>query len=91
MQNQDTVGVTFVNLVAGRGTFNGVVNLSFATLNFTPNTETGEIESDPVISCRLRMDLVCAKQLLTALQDLVKSIEVAAVPTDEIEHTARPN
>ena len=36
MRDSDSVGVTFVNTVIGRGTLNEVINLAFSTFNFTP-------------------------------------------------------
>ena len=90
MKSEDQVGVTFVNTVIGRGIFNGVVNLSFGVFNFTPNDE-GQVDVDPAIACRMRMDRVCATQLRNALNDLLAAIEQAdaaipgSVPTPEIE------
>lgn len=52
----------FVNQVAGCGHLNGVVNVTFATAQFTPNKE-GKIDPDLVITSRLRMDMACARQL----------------------------
>lgn len=75
MNNQDNIGVTFVNSLATRGIFNGIINLSFATFNFTPNN--GQVEADPVISLRMRMDKVCARELRDALNELINSIEQA--------------
>ena len=72
----DNVGVTFVNMLLGRGILNGVINLTLGVLNFTPDTEaeTG-IDMDSVISSRLRMDIPCAKQLHKALGDLLDSVD----------------
>lgn len=77
MKSMDQVGVTFVNTVVGRGILNGVVNLSFAVLNFTPGDDNKSIDPDPVINCRLRMDKMCATQLRNVLNDLLESIDKA--------------
>lgn len=75
-KSMDSVNVQFVNTVIGRGSLNGVVNLSFATFCFTPNDE-GQVDIDPVISCRLRMDKMCATQLRDVMNELLASIERA--------------
>jgi hypothetical protein len=76
MRAADDVGVTFVNVIVGRGSFNGVVNLSFGVFNWTP-TEQGTIDPDPAVACRLRMDKQCAIQLRDNMIDLLKSMEEA--------------
>ena len=76
IKSSDNVGCTFVNTVVGRGILNGVINLSFATFNFTP-TDTGEVDVDPVVTCRLRMDKVCATQLRDVMNSLLADIEKA--------------
>lgn len=73
MKNIDETGVTFVNTVLGRGVLNGVVNLTFGTLLFTP--ENDRIEPDMVVSSRLRMDELCARRLFEALAELITSID----------------
>ena len=80
MKSIDQVGITFANVVVGRGVFNSVVNISLAALQFSP-TEDGKVDSDPAITCRLRMDLPCARQLRDTLDDLLTRIE-------KTEHTA---
>ena len=74
MKSADQVGITFANTVVGRGIFNSVINVSLAALQFTP-TDDGKIESDPVITCRLRLDVPCATQLRDALDELLVLIE----------------
>jgi hypothetical protein len=76
MNSSDNVSTTFVNTVIGRGSLNGVINLSFSTFNFTPNDQ-GQVDIDPVISCRLRMDKVCATQLRDVMNELLAAIEKA--------------
>ena len=58
---------TFVNQVVGSGFVNGVINVTFATANFSPRTTEGPIDPDLVITSRLRMDLFCAQQLYETL------------------------
>ena len=76
MLPSDSVGCTFVNTVVGRGVLNGVVNISFGTFNFTP-TDDGQVNVDPTVSCRLRMDKVCATQLRDVMNELLAAIEKA--------------
>jgi len=73
MKDQDKVGVVFVNTVVGRGLLNNVANLTFSTYNFSP-AEDG-IEADPVISCRLRMDIQCLRQLHESTGELLATLE----------------
>lgn len=56
------VPTTFVNQVVGSGHLNGVVNVTFATAQFTPNSDN-TVDPDLVISARLRMDMFCAQTL----------------------------
>ena len=77
MKAADDTGVTFVNVVLGRGMLNNVVNLQFGVFQFSENEETGKIEPDIVINCRLRMDRMCAQQLYTQLGELFEQIEKA--------------
>jgi hypothetical protein len=56
----------FVNQVAAIGHLNGVVNMAFATAQFTPNP-SGGVDPDLVITCRLRMDLYCVGQVYEQL------------------------
>ena len=85
MKSEDAVGTIFVNTVVGRGSLNGVINVSFSTFNFTPNDE-GQIDVDPVISCRLRMDKMCAAQLRDVMNELLATIEKAEqnIAPDEV-------
>lgn len=61
---------TFVNSVVVSGHLGGIANVTFATFNFTP-TGSGDVDADPVISCRLRMDLNCVVQLRDACEYLI--------------------
>jgi len=64
------IETVFVNYLAGSGHLHGVANFTFATFNFTP---TGDgVESDPVVSCRLRMDLSCVEQLRDACETIIQ-------------------
>jgi len=80
MKSTDSVGVTFVNTVLGQGVLNGNVNLSFGQLLFTPDADTGRIDPDLVVALRLRMDIVCAKQLRDNLTNLLEKVEQAEIP-----------
>lgn len=64
---------TFVNSVVGSGHLGGVANITFATLQFTPMGD-GTVDADPVISCRLRMDINCVKQLREACDYLLSEM-----------------
>lgn len=97
MKSLDDVGVVFVNTVVGRGVLNGIVNLSFGTLLFTPSDDGKTIDPDLVVSARLRMDKLCAQQLHETLGELLVSIEkaeadaVAGVPEADDAALGKPN
>lgn len=61
----------FVNQVAGSGHLNSVVNVTFATAQFTPN-DNGVVDPDLVITARLRMDLFCAQSLYEQLGKIIE-------------------
>jgi hypothetical protein len=63
------VAPIFVSVVVGSGTLNHVANITFATLNFTPVGD--EIEPDLVVSCRLRLDIVCLQQLYEQIGNML--------------------
>lgn len=86
MKPVDNVGVTFINTVLGRGVMNGVVNLTFGVLQFTPTDD--KIEPDLAVAARLRMDLTCAKQLHETLGDLLEAIEVADAKAEKVGQAA---
>ena len=86
MKTTDDVGVTFVNTVIGRGILNGIINLSFGVLLFTPDEEGNKVDPDLVVATRLRMDEVCARQLHETLGELLQAIDVA-----KAEKAAHPN
>ena len=100
MKSIDQVGITFANTVVGRGVFNSVINVSLAALTFAP-TDDGKIDADPVITCRLRLDIACATQLRDALDELLMLIEkakteaatVGIAPNGDASHAAegKPN
>ena len=80
----DSIGVTFVNQLLGRGVLNNVINLTFGVFNFTPDPEVeGEVDPDSVIAARLRMDIPCARQLHANLGDVLAGIDakVSVPPT----------
>lgn len=92
----DNIGVTFVNLLLGRGILNNVVNLTFGTFNFTPDTgQENGVDIDPVVSARLRMDVACARQLHQTLGELLESIDsktpTMPTPTTDGVATGKPN
>lgn len=94
----DNVGVTFVSLLLGRGVMNGVINLTFGTFNFTPDTEQSNgVDLDAVVSARLRMDIPCARQLHETLGKLLESIDskentpALPTPTNEGVASGKPN
>jgi len=60
----------FTNQLVGSGHLNGVVNLTFATAQFTP--QNGNVLPDLVITARLRMDLFCAQQLYERLGAIIQ-------------------
>jgi len=61
----------FVNQIAGSGHLMGVANITFSTAQFTPRDD-GTVDSDMVISCRLRMDLTCVHQLRDACDTILQ-------------------
>jgi hypothetical protein len=90
----DNVGVTFVNVLTGRGTLNNVVNLQFGTYQFDSNDDEGKVEPALATSCRLRMDYMCAQQLYESLGQLLKGIaqEQQALAAEVVEASGeRPN
>lgn len=97
MKSIDQVGITFVNTVLGRGILNGIVNLTFGVLQFTPSETDNKVDPDLVVAARLRMDKVCAKQLHDTLGELLALIEKAEVeaaaglPTQEDASVGKPN
>lgn len=80
MKSNDSVGVTFVSVLLGQGILNGVVNLQFGTYLFTPVED--HIEPDLAVSCRMRMDLECARQLHAALSTLLDAANIGEAPTE---------
>lgn len=62
---------TFVNQIVGTGFVNGVVNVTFATAQFTPQPDN-TVSPDLVITSRLRMDLFCAQQLYAELGKIIE-------------------
>ena len=80
MKSTDEVGITFANLLVASGVYNGVVNASFASYQFTP-TPDGKIDPDPVVTARLRMDLVCAKHLRDRLIEILDMVDKTTAAT----------
>lgn len=75
MKSTDNVGITFANIVLGRGIFNGVVNVTLGAYEFNPDDKNEKVEPSPVIVSRLRFDVPCAKSLRDALSELLLSVE----------------
>ena len=97
---QDDIGVTFVNLVLGSGSYNGVINLNLGVVNFDPDEKekTGGISYKPTTAVRLRMDPECAKNIYHALARFVevdplkdKPVSAPAVPTVESGVSGKPH
>ena len=78
MKPNDSVGVTFVNVVLASGTFNNVINVTLGVCLFTPNPENSKVDDDIVVASRLRMDPLCARQLRDALTKLLEAAPVDA-------------
>lgn len=99
MKSVDNVGVTFVNTIIGRGIMNNVVNLQFGTFQFSPDEVTNTVDTDLAVSCRLRMDIMCAVQLYETLGGLLQAVKQAeadavSVPGEQAEGVAtseKPN
>lgn len=98
MKSSDSVGVTFVNAVVGRGILNGIVNVQFGVLPFEADKD-GKVSNELVTACRLRMDVACAEQLrdhlnaVLSLVDEAKAKAVAPVVTNGADHAVegKPN
>lgn len=61
----------FVNELIGSGHLNGVINLTFGTCLWTPNTDGTKVDTDLIVSCRLRMDLYAAQHLYERLGGII--------------------
>ena len=85
MKSTDKVGITFANLVLGRGILNGVVNVTLGAYEFNPDESVHGVDPAPAIVSRLRLDITCAKSLRDALDDLLKAIEAPMPPAPELE------
>jgi len=66
------IAVTFVNGLSGSGHAFGVANFTFETFRFTPKAD-GNVDIDPVISCRLRMDMAAVQQLRDACDVILQA------------------
>ena len=76
MKSNDTVGVTFVNAVVGRGILSGVINVQLGVLAFDADKD-GKVSNDLSVACRLRMDVKCAEDLRDSLDALLKLVDEA--------------
>lgn len=77
MSGMDSVGVTFVNTVMGRGIYNNVVNIQFGTYLFDVDESSQQVSGELTVSCRLRMDKQCLEQLRDCLNELLTAIAEA--------------
>lgn len=78
MKSTDNVGITFANLVLGRGILNGVVNLTLGAYEFNPDDKEEKVDTAPVIVSRLRMDVACARAIRDNLNELLQAVEAPA-------------
>ena len=76
MKSTDQVGISFANLLVASGTYNGVVNATLAAYSFDPGSDD-KVDPAPVITCRLRMDRMCATQLRDRLNDILAAMDKA--------------
>lgn len=77
LKGVDDVGITFCNLVLGRGYAAGIVNMTLGAFGFTPDSDGTTVAPDPVIVSRLRLTEPCAIQLRDALTEVLASMEAA--------------
>jgi hypothetical protein len=79
MKSIDQIGITFANMVIGGGIFQGVINVQFGAFTFE-TTEEGKVEAAPAVTCRLRMDESCARQLYETLGNTLAMLDKATLP-----------
>lgn len=97
MKSVDSVGITFANLVLGRGINNGVVNITLGAYEFNPEDDGKTIDPSPVIVCRLRTDMPFLRTLHKVVGDMLNAIDNPGKPNatelthDESEPQAKPN
>jgi hypothetical protein len=83
MKSIDQVGITYVNMVLGRGLFNGVCNIQLGAYLFSSIEDGSKIDPDPAVACR---------QLHSALGELIAQVEKAKGVTNSAESVeGRPN
>ena len=90
MKPNDSVGVTFVNVVLASGTFNNVINVTLGVCLFTPDPENSKVDDDVVVASRLRMDPLCARQLRDALTKLLEAPAEAAAQSNSTTAETAP-
>ena len=90
MKPNDSVGVTFVNVVLASGTFNNVINVTLGVCLFTPDPENSKVDDDIVVASRLRMDPLCARQLRDALTKLLEVPAEAAAQSNSTTAETTP-
>ena len=67
--------VLFANQVLTFAEAYGVFYLEFASVIHSPNTDGKTVDFEPVINCRMRLDEMCARQLLGNLASMLKALE----------------
>ena len=90
MKPNDSVGVTFVNVVLASGTFNNVIIVTLGECLFTPDPENSKVDDDIVVASRLRMDPLCARQLRDALTKLLEAPAEAAAQSNSTTAETAP-
>lgn len=94
MKSSDNVGITFANIVIGRGIADNIVNVTLGAYNFTPSDDGTRVDNDLAIVARLRLTKTCARQLADTLSKFMNEVEkaessssgVAAPITPTFEH-----
>lgn len=71
VRDPHNVPVVHVSELIGTGLANGVLNLTFSQVLFTPTIELDKVEIDRIIGARMRMDLHCAAALHSALGSML--------------------
>ena len=78
----NNVPVVYCTELIGTGELNGVINLTFSTVRFTPTHDLKSVLHDRIIASRLRIDLYCAQQLHSALGKQIAALMKPALNSD---------
>lgn len=76
LPDPDNIPVVFSNLFLGGGLVNGVVNFTLGVMRFSP-TMDGQIDNDPVVASRIRLDIETAMRLRDFLDMQIKLLTVS--------------